>query len=281
MRQLYLCALSNIKSGSCKEDCRFCTQSSKWKAKIDRYKWKSFHEIEEEMAEAKRWGATGFCLVTSGKGPDSEEVERLGEIIFGLKKSFPDLKLIGCFGVATREMLQFWKENGLEAYNHNLESSREFYPNLCTTHRWEERFACCEAVKSVGLQLYSGGIFGVGEKESDWHSLFSSLRLLQPEVIPINFFIPNPALPLHPTHSPEMGLKLIGLARSYFPEAVIMMAGGRELLFGKEWWRGIEAGANGIIIGNYLTTTGDSPASDWEVIEKRRYSVFGREGRRG
>jgi len=269
---VYLCGLSNIKSGVCQEDCKFCTQSVHWKANIPRFRWKGIIQLEREVRELLKWGVEGFCLVTSGKGIEKEkEVEQIAHLFYHLHKRFPTLKLIGCFGIVTEEALREWKSAGMVAYNHNLESSFQFYPNLCTTHRWEERLETCYRVKKVGLELYSGGIFGVGEGEEDWYSLFKTLQSLNPETVPLNFFIPNRALPITPTHSFQTALQIISIARNHFPNSKIMLAGGRELLFGEKWWLGIEQGANGIILGNYLTTPGANPAKDWKILLTKGY----------
>ncbi|MRJ06955.1 MAG: biotin synthase BioB [Epsilonproteobacteria bacterium] len=271
MREICLCSLTNIRSGSCKGDCKFCTQSIYWGAKIERYRWKPISQIVEEAERAWEVGASGFCLVTSGIELDPHSLPRLQKMIESLKKRLPQLKLIGCFGIAEKRELEELKKAGLSAYNHNLESSPSFYPRLVTTHRWEERFKTAQLVKEVGLELFSGGIFGVGEDKRDWEEMIKALKKLDPEVIPLNFFIPNPALPLERTHSKEMALEVISLFREAFPQSVIMLAGGRELVFGDKWVEGIKAGADGIIIGNYLTTGGDAPHKDWKVI--RQYGI--------
>jgi len=273
MREICLCSLTNIRSGSCPEDCKFCTQSARWRAKIEKYRWKPFSKIVEEAERASKWGARGFCLVTSGVGIVPSDLPHLTKLISNLKEQFSNLNLIGCFGIVGKGELMELKRAGLSAYNHNLESSRTFYPHLCTTHSWEERFKTAQLVKEVGLELYCGGIFGVGESQSDWEELGEALRQLEPEVIPLNFFIPHPALPLRATHSREMALEVISLFRRLFPKSGIMLAGGRELLFGDKWVEGIEAGADGIIIGNYLTAPGDAPHRDWEIIERYNLRV--------
>jgi biotin synthase len=230
-------------------------------------------EILEEVEGAVQAGATGFCLVTTGWRLTPSLLERVLPIIGEIKRRFQWLKLIGCFGTASVAQLERLKRAGLGAYNHNLESGPTFYRHL-SNRRWEERFKTCENVKKVGLELYSGGIFGVGEGRKDWEELVEALRRLEPEVIPINFFVPRRGLPLKPTHSVESGLEVIKLFRDSFPEAVVMMAGGREYLFQGEWVEGVKAGANGIIIGNYLTSRGAPPLRDWEVILRHQIPVY-------
>jgi biotin synthase len=159
-REIFLCAISNISSGSCNEDCSFCTQSAKHKANIQRYKQKDIDTIIQEAKKAQAVGAVGFCLVTSGVGLDDKKLSFVCEIALKLKKSV-DLHLIACNGLATKKQLQTLKDSGIDLYNHNLESSREFYKNICSTHSWEERYETCQNIKEVGLSLVCGGIMGI------------------------------------------------------------------------------------------------------------------------
>ncbi|MEO1942293.1 MAG: radical SAM protein [Campylobacterales bacterium] len=269
---LYLCSLSNIKSGGCSEGCKFCAQSNRWGGG-DRSRWKPVEEILKELDSAVQAGATGFCLVTTGWRVTPSLLNRVGPVIEEIKKKYQWLKLIGCFGTASVAQLEQLKGWGLDAYNHNLESGPTFYRHL-SNRRWEERFKTCENVKEVGLELYSGGIFGVGEGRRDWEELVEALRRLEPEVIPINFFVSNRRLPLTPTHSIQIGLEVIKLFRKNFPTSVVMLAGGREFLFQEQWVKGVKAGANGIIIGNYLTSIGAPPNRDWETILRHKIPVY-------
>ena len=269
---IYLCAISNIRSGACKEDCKFCTQSVKWGADIKRYKEKSIEEIVKEAKLAKKNKAVGFCLVTSGKSLDDKTLEYVSYATKAILKEV-DIKIIACNGVASKEQLKELKKVGVSIYNHNLETSKEYYPQICSTHSWDERFATCENVKSVGLRLCSGGIFGMGESEEDRVSLLNSLKKLKPDGIPLNFFIENPTLPLKATHTKEMALKIIKMFRKNFENAIIMLAGGREIVFGKNFIEAIKAGVNSIIIGDYLTTKGEKPNLDLEILKQNSIKI--------
>ena len=269
---IYLCAISNIRSGACREDCKFCTQSVKAGADINRYKQKSIKTIVDEAKLARKHKASGFCLVTSGKSLDDKTLEYVCEASRAILKEV-EISIIACNGTAEKEKLKELKKAGVKIYNHNLETSREYYPKICTTHSWDERFNTCENVKSVGLRLCSGGIFGMGESEEDRKSLLKSLKELKPEGIPLNFFIENPALVLKATHTKEMALKIIKTFWKNFENSIIMLAGGREVVFGKNWLEGIEAGANSIIIGDYLTTKGEKAERDLEILEKKGIEI--------
>ena len=269
---IYLCAISNIRSGACKEDCKFCTQSVKWGADIKRYKEKDIKTIVNEAKLAKKNKAVGFCLVTSGKSLDDKTLEY---VVCATKEVLKevDIKIIACNGTASKEALRELKKAGVSIYNHNLETSREYYPKICSTHSWDERFETCENVKSVGLRLCSGGIFGFGESEKDWISLLNSLKKLNPDGIPLNFFIENEKLPLKASHNKKMAIQVIKMFRENFKDAIIMLAGGREKVFGDKFTDGLKAGANAIVIGDYLTTKGEKPDKDIEILKKEGFSV--------
>ena len=269
---IYLCAISNIRSGACNEDCKFCTQSVRWGADIERYKEKDIQTIVNEAKLAKRNKAVGFCLVTSGKGLDDKTLEYVCRATKAILKEI-DITIIACNGVASKEVLKELKKAGVSIYNHNLETSKEYYSKICSTHSWDERFATCENVKSVGLRLCAGGIFGMGESEDDRISLLNSLKKLNPEGIPLNFFIENPRLPLKATHNKKMALELIKLFRKIFEKSIIMLAGGREIVFGDNFTDGLRAGANSIVIGDYLTIKGERPDKDIEILKKEGFKI--------
>ncbi len=274
-KTIFLCAICNINSGTCNEDCKFCSQSVRYKADIERYKQKPLEQIVSEAKAAKNNGALGFCLVTSNKGLDDKVLEFICEAAYAVNKENLGLRLIACNGTATKEQLLELKKCGIKAYNHNLETSQAFYPQICTTHDWQERYKTCEAVNSAGLVLISGGIFGLGESHEDRVSMLESLASLNPTSVPINFYHHNPALHLEPNPlTKEEAFGLIALTRKMIPNAKrIMVAGGRELMFGDEWSKIFEYGANSIVIGNYLTTKGEDPQSDLQVIKKLGFEI--------
>ena len=266
-REIFLCAISNISSGSCAEDCGFCTQSSKHHANIERYRYKKISTIVQEAKRAKSNGAVGFCLVTSGVGLDDKKLSFVCEAAKAVKKEV-EINIIACNGIATKTQLQTLKDAGVELYNHNLETSKEFYPNICTTHSWEERFETCLHVKDVGLKLVCGGIIGLGESEDDRVSFFKSISSLEPFSVPLNFFHPNEALPIKqkPVDEDE-ALGVIKYARKVLPNSRIMVAGGREITFKKNPAKIFEMGTDSIIIGDYLTTSGEKAGKDLAMIE--------------
>jgi biotin synthase len=273
-KEIFLCSISNIISGTCLEDCKFCTQSVKYGAEIDRYSKKDISIIVDEAKKLYEIGALGFCLVTAGKGLTDKTLQYMLKVTEAVKKEVPNLNLIACNGTATKQQLKELKKAGISSYNHNLESSKNFYPNICTTHSWNERYETCENVKDVGLELCTGGIVGMGETQQDREDFINSILSLKPTSIPINFYHHNSALPLKPNSlSIQEGLDFIKNLRARFENKRIMIAGGRESFFGDAQDKIFEAGANSIVIGNYLTTKGQETNRDLEMLKKLNLQV--------
>lgn len=267
--EIFLCSICNINSGTCNEDCKFCSQSVRYKADIERYKQKHIDEILKEAKTARDSGALGFCLVTADKGLNDKTLEFVCDTAKVLTREVPELRLIACNGTASVEQLLTLKEAGIKAYNHNLETSKAFYPQICTTHSWDERYATCQNVNKAGLVLITGGIFGLGETVGDRISMLESLNSLNPTSVPINFYHHNEALELQAnTLTTDEGLNLIKLTKEMIPNAErIMVAGGRELMFGERQNEIFEYGANSIVIGNYLTTSGRIMSKDLDMLK--------------
>ena len=274
-KQIFLCAINNILSGTCLEDCKFCTQSVQYHADIERYSYKTIEKIIEEAKQAKANGALGYCLVTAGKGLDDKKVDFVARAAQAIKAEVKELNLIACNGTANKEQLNYLKQHGIDSYNHNLETSERYYADICQTHAWSERYETCENVKSAGLALCSGGIFGMGETAEDRDSLLNSIASLSPESTPLNFYHPNPALPIK-TRNIELdeAVNIIKKARHLLGEdKLLMVAGGRELLFSGKESLMFEAGANAMVIGNYLTTQGVEASSDTSMLATLGYEV--------
>ena len=275
MQAIFLCAINNILSGTCQEDCKFCTQSVRYHADIERYTYKDISQIVEEAKAARANGALGYCLVTAGKGLDDKKVDFVARAAKAVKAEVEGLNLIACNGTATKEQLTYLKEHGIDSYNHNLETSEHYYAEICQTHAWSERYKTCENVRSVGLALCSGGIFGMGETEEDRDELLKAIASLSPESTPLNFYHPNPALPIKTRNiEREEAIEIIQKARALLgEERLLMVAGGRELLFNGHEDEMFKAGANSMVIGNYLTTEGLAPSKDKQMLESLGYEV--------
>jgi len=274
MKKIYLCAISNISSGNCSEDCSFCTQSAYYNADIKKYKEKDIDTVVNEALLAKQNRATGFCLVSAGKGLNDKKVEFICKIAHTITSKVNNLNLIACNGTASKEQLKELKNCGIKSYNHNLETSKEYYPKICSTHSWDERYETCINVKEVGLKLCAGGIFGLGESENDRESFLNSLKELSPTSIPLNFFHPNPALPLeNKIFDMQKALYWIKKVSLALPNSRIMVAGGREITFKNRWPEIFKYGANSIVIGNYLTTKGNQAKEDIDTITALGYEI--------
>ncbi|MEA3228007.1 MAG: biotin synthase [Campylobacterota bacterium] len=274
-KEIFLCSICNINSGTCKEDCKFCSQSVRYKADIERYRQKDIALIQEEAVNARDNGALGFCLVTADKGLNDKTLAFVCDVAKAVTEVAPELRLIACNGTATLEQLLVLKANGVKAYNHNLETSENFYKEICTTHPWSERYETCENVNRAGMVLITGGIFGLGETQEDRVSMLKALNSLNPSSVPINFYHHNEALSLNPNPlNVDEALSLVKLTREMIPDAQrVMVAGGRELMFGERQAEIFENGANSIVIGNYLTTAGRVMSRDLEMLKTLHLDV--------
>ena len=232
-------------------------------------------QILQEAQTARDNGALGFCLVTADKGLTDKTLDFVCSVAKEVQKVAPELRLIACNGTASLEQLLVLKEAGIKAYNHNLETSEAFYPQICTTHPWSERYETCQNVNAAGLVLISGGIFGLGESQEDRISMLESLKSLNPTSVPINFYHHNVALELEPNPlTTDEALALIRLTRKTLDKAQrIMVAGGRELMFKDRQAEIFENGANSIVIGNYLTTKGRMMSQDLQMLKSLNLEV--------
>ena len=268
-RSIRLCSICSLSVGGCSEDCAFCTQSVHHGANIATFSIKPLEKVQEEARVAIANGSLGFCLVSSGKSLDDKKLEFFSKYAYAISSEFPHINLIACAGIATKEALKELKKNGVRTYNHNLETSQEFYTTICSTMSWSERFETCLNVKEVGLNLCSGGIFGVGESSEDRESLLKALKSLSPRSVPINFYHPNSSLPLpEAILSKDEALGIIREARQFLEGSTLMSAGGRIPIFGDDIASLLDEGVGALVIGDYLTTKGGVVSKDIDNIRK-------------
>lgn len=273
MKTIMLCAICSVTQGNCAEDCAYCTQSAKAGADISKFKEKSVQQVVDEAKMAYKNHALGFCLVTSGARLNDKKTDYIASLARAVSKEVPNLMLIACNGMATYEQLSELKKAGVFSYNHNLETSREFFPKICKTHTWDERYQTNLDAKRAGLMLCTGGIYGVGESEADRVSFRASLKELEPFSSPINFFIKNEALSLDlPPISADEALKIVRETKRDLPETRVMIAGGREKILGERQYEIFENGADAIVIGDYLTAKGKKASKDIEELTKHGFS---------
>lgn len=267
-KSLSLCSIINAKSGQCSEDCRFCTQSAHFKTDTPVYPLKTAEEIVAAARQAKKDGATHFSIVTSGRAITGRSLPAVADLIASIRDQV-DIRVCASLGMATRQDLQALQQAGLSRYHHNLETSREFFPAIVTTHTFAERVATIQAARQAGLEVCAGGIIGLGESETDRISLALTLAELGVESVPLNILIPLPGTPLAeitPLPIQEI-LRAIALFRLILPDAALRLAAGRESALHDFLSAAFMAGADGMMIGGYLTQRGRSAEMDRQFVQ--------------
>lgn len=266
--RVHLNFLMNAKSGHCGEDCGYCSQSRVSRADIPKYNLLTAEQVLDGARMAAERQAGTYCIVLSGRGPSAQAMEQLGQIVPQIKAQF-GLKICASLGLLTRQQAEQLKACGVDRVNHNLNTSARFYPQICTTHRYEDRLETLQNVRQAGLEICSGGIVGMGEEEADVVELALRLGQLAVEAVPINFLLPIAGIALEKKASPlnpRYCLKVLALMRLANPRCELRIAGGRELHLGPLQPLGLYA-ANSIFVGDYLTTPGQPPAEDYRMIE--------------
>ncbi|MEW6117244.1 MAG: biotin synthase BioB [Nitrospirota bacterium] len=261
-----LCAIVNAKSGACPEDCSYCAQSSKSRADVAIYPLIKKEAVIEKAQEAKDAGVRRFCVVTSGRKIGTRELKEIAAMIGAMR----NIGLLPCatLGLLDKDELQFLKDAGLERYHHNLETSERFFPEICRTHSYYDKLKTIEAAKAVSLSVCSGGIFGLGETWEDRIDMAFALTSLGIDSVPINFLIPvkGTSLGAREFLHPLEALKIISLYRFILPQKQIRICGGRIQVLGELNAMVFPAGADSLLTGNYLTTTGRTYKDDLKLI---------------
>lgn len=268
-----LCTIMNAKSGHCSEDCKFCAQSAHYNTSIKTYELVSKEAALKLANENEAEGVNRFSLVTSGRGIAGSDFEKVLDIYKVLNRE-TKLHLCASLGILGYEELLKLKEIGVSVYHHNLETGRNYYKHICTTHNYDERIDTINSAKRAGMIICSGGIIGLGESLEDRVELAFQLSKLEVRSIPINILNPIKGTPLENSRalSQEEILKTIAIFRLINPKAFIRLAGGRSLIdeFGKNCFN---AGANATITGNYLTTSGNKICDDKKMIKELKREV--------
>jgi biotin synthase len=262
--------LLNAKSGNCPEDCSFCAQSTFYETGITKYPLLPDEIILDRAMEAKMNGAASFCLVCAYREPPQNEFEKICKVIEKLRKEI-DLEINVSLGFMTPERAQRLKSLGVKRYNHNLEASESFFSEICKTHDFADRVETARIVKDVGLELCCGGIIGMGETPKQRIELAFSLSALEPDEVPINILIPRKGTPRELENcsiNPMDIIRTIAVWRFIMPKTILKIAGGREVYFKDNGKLALQAGANGIITGGYLTTNGNAPNKDIQMIHE-------------
>ena len=257
----------SIKTGGCPEDCHFCSQSGQFTSPV-RSVWLDIPELVKAAEQTAATGASEFCIVAAVRGPDERLMSQMREGVKAIKEAV-DIEVAASLGMLTQEQVDDLVDMGVHRYNHNLESARSYFPQVVTTHSWEERWATCEMVRASGMELCCGCLVGMGETVEQRAELAAQLAELEPDEVPLNFLNPRPGTPFGdlPLMDSKDALRTIAAFRLALPRTILRYAGGRELTLGDLGTRdGLLGGINAVIVGNYLTTLGRDPEDDLALL---------------
>jgi biotin synthase len=264
----------SAKTGGCPEDCHFCSQSSRFETPVKATPLLVYEQLLQAAEETRDLGASEFCIVLAVRGPDERIMSQLLVAVPKLREA-TGLNVAVSAGILTPAQARALAESGVHRYNHNLETARSFFPQIVTTHTWEERAETCRLVRAEGMELCCGVLLGMGESHEQRLELIGQLRALDPAEVPINFLNPRPGTPLgeRPLVPAMEAIKWIALFRLGLPGVILRYAGGREVTLRELQALGMTAGINALIVGNYLTTLGRAPSEDLQMLADLRMPV--------
>ncbi|MFZ0034897.1 MAG: biotin synthase BioB [Sedimentisphaerales bacterium] len=267
--KLELCNILNARSGLCPEDCKFCAQSARHHADIPTYPLKGKKEIVNAAQKAKDIGAEKFGIVTSGNRLTRKELNVIAQAISEIKDKI-DIVVCASLGALGKSQLQLLKEAGLSRYHHNIETSLRFYPYIVSTHTFDERIKTINSAKMLGLEVCSGGIIGMGETWQDRFDMAYTLKDLDVDSVPLNILIPIKGTPLESVSPllPDDVIRTICIFRIILKDKIIKIAAGRETSLKDSQLKAFIAGANGMLIGGYLTVKGANLDADCALVEE-------------
>jgi biotin synthase len=257
----------SIKTGGCPEDCHFCSQSGRFETPVRAVRL-DIPSLVEAARQTAATGATEFCLVAAVRGPDERLMAQVRDAVQAIQAEV-EINIACSLGILTRQQAEELAALGVHRYNHNLETARSHFPQVVTTHTWEERMETLELVRELGMEVCCGGIVGMGETLAQRAEFAGQLGALNPDEVPLNFLDPRPGTPFSdlPVLETQDALRAIAAFRLALPRTVLRFAGGRELTLGDLGTRdGMLGGINAMIVGNYLTTLGRSPERDLALL---------------
>jgi biotin synthase len=264
----------SIKTGGCPEDCHFCSQSGQFTSPV-RSVWLNIPELVKAAEQTAATGASEFCIVAAVRGPDERLMTQMREGVKAIKEAV-DIEVAASLGMLSQDQVDDLVSMGVHRYNHNLEAARSYFPQVVTTHSWEERWDTCLMVRESGMELCCGCLVGMGETVEQRAELAAQLGELQPDEVPLNFLNPRPGTPFGdlPLMESSEALRTIAAFRLALPRTILRYAGGRELTLGDLGTRdGLLGGINAVIVGNYLTTLGRDPAEDLALLEDLKMPI--------
>ncbi|MFV2011628.1 MULTISPECIES: biotin synthase BioB [unclassified Micromonospora] len=264
----------SLKTGGCPEDCHFCSQSGLFASPV-RAVWLDIPSLVEAAKQTAATGATEFCIVAAVRGPDARLMRQMREGVAAIRAEV-DIQVAASLGMLTQEQVDELVDMGVHRYNHNLETCRSYFPNVVTTHSFEERWETLRMVRDSGMEVCCGGILGLGETIEQRAEFAAQLAALDPHEVPLNFLNPRPGTPLgdRPVVEARDALRAIAGFRLAMPRTILRYAGGREITLGDLGTRdGLLGGINAVIVGNYLTTLGRPATEDLALLDDLKMPV--------
>ena len=258
----------SLKTGGCPEDCHFCSQSGLFASPV-RSAWLDIPSLVEAAKQTAKSGATEFCIVAAVRGPDERLLAQVAAGIEAIRNEV-DIQIACSLGMLTQEQVERLSEMGVHRYNHNLETAKSFFPEVVTTHTWDERWDTLSMVRDAGMEVCCGGILGMGETLEQRAEFAANLAELDPHEVPLNFLNPRPGTPFGDLDvlPASEALKAVAAFRLALPRTMLRFAGGREITLGDLGAKqGILGGINAVIVGNYLTTLGRPAEADLELLD--------------
>ncbi|GAA5159665.1 biotin synthase BioB [Amycolatopsis dongchuanensis] len=265
----------SLKTGGCPEDCHFCSQSGRFPSPV-RSAWLDIPGLVKAARQTAETSATEFCIVAAVRGPDRRLLSQVREGIEAIRADGNDIQIACSLGMLTQEQVDELVAMGVHRYNHNLETARSHFPNVVTTHSWEERWDTLRMVRDAGMEVCCGGIIGMGETPAQRAEFAVQLAELEPDEVPVNFLIPQPGTPYEEYEVVEGrdALRVVAAFRLAMPRTMLRFAGGRELTLGDLGAeQGMLGGINAIIVGNYLTNLGRPASQDLAMLEELKMPV--------
>ncbi|MEV4119610.1 biotin synthase BioB [Micromonospora sp. NPDC049645] len=264
----------SLKTGGCPEDCHFCSQSGLFTSPV-RSVLLDIPSLVEAAKQTAKTGATEFCIVAAVRGPDARLMKQMREGVAAIRAEV-DIQVAASLGMLSQEQVDDLVDMGVHRYNHNLETCRSYFPNVVTTHTWEERWETLRMVRDSGMEVCCGGILGLGETVEQRAEFAAQLAELAPHEVPLNFLNPRPGTPLgdRPVVEGKDALRAIAAFRLAMPHTILRYAGGREITLGDLGTRdGLLGGINAVIVGNYLTTLGRPATADLDLLNELKMPV--------
>lgn len=268
--EIEFCSLINARNGKCSQNCKYCAQSSHYRTHIDSYPLVKIEEVRKAALDAKSHKASRFAIVTSGKTPDESDFDKMLEMIKEINK-IEGLNSCASIGILNEEQAKKLAQSGLKRFHHNINTAKSYYPEVCTTHTWQDRLDTCKLVKKYGMELCCGVILGMGESVEQRVEMALELAEIQPNSIPVNILMPIPETPFEnylDKIDEENVLRTLAIFKIANPNSILRFCGGRMRLSEENQRKALNTCVEGIMVGNYLTTIGKNPDDDIKTVEE-------------